>query len=528
MYMQPSQDDIASVYDAVPYESYPFIQSHPEHLYAMARLFKLSPKPVEECRVLELGCAGGGNIIPHAVRYPNSSFLGIDISQKEIEMGQKYIDALQLKNISLREMSLTDLSLEDGLFDYIICHGVFSWVDPETREKILSICKENLSTDGVAYISYNTLPGWNMLNSIRDLMLWHTQAIEDPKKKVTQSRMIMKFITEGLGEGSSPFATFLRQELEGLSKQADNYILHEHLSYYNEPLYFFQFMEQAKKHELSYLADANLSTMFAGNLPPKFSKELGKIKNIIAANQYMDFVRNNRFRCTLLCHQDRVIDRKLEVDDVKEYYLQLKSCTTDIEPTEEMINTEEPLKFTFSGATINSKNKHYKALFYILYQNRYNVLHYNEIKSKLANYVELDDEALDKFLLHDVNIMRMILAGMIKFSYNPPLFTTNISPMPTVCPLARYQALTQMFVTNRMHHVTQLDPFSKAIIPLLDGQHTHKQVIEEMTKKVEKEELSVVDKDKKPITDEALRKKVIEDMFNKLLIKISHSALLIS
>ena len=59
-------------YDEVPYESHPYAQTHPSRLATIATLFGLSATPVEKCRVLELGCASGGNIVPMAEMFPES------------------------------------------------------------------------------------------------------------------------------------------------------------------------------------------------------------------------------------------------------------------------------------------------------------------------------------------------------------------------------------------------------------------------------------------------------------------------
>jgi len=66
-------------YDEVPYESQSFPQSHPNRLATLGRLFGLSPAPVAQCRVLELGCASGGNLIPMAYHLPESEFVGLDL-----------------------------------------------------------------------------------------------------------------------------------------------------------------------------------------------------------------------------------------------------------------------------------------------------------------------------------------------------------------------------------------------------------------------------------------------------------------
>lgn len=527
MYMQQNNDHIAASYDAAPYQSFPFKQSHPAHLFTLGTLFKMQPTPVENARILELGCSGGGNIIPVAAHYPNTQFLGIDFSQTEINLGTTQIKELGLKNIALRHQSILDFGKEDGLFDYIICHGVFSWVDENVQQKIFQICKESLKPNGIAYISYNTLPGWNMMTSIRDLMLWHTQAIEDPQNKIAQARMILKFITDGLAEDISPYAQFLKQEIKVLSKQADNYILHEHLSYYNKALYFYQFMEHASKHQLSYLSDAMLSTMYAGNMPKSFSEELSKVHNIIATNQYMDFIRNNRFRCTLLCHQEHAVDRRLNVKDVTGLYLQLHAKLNETEFTEEMIHSDKAIKISLGGITMTAHKPQNKAVLYALYHNRYNLIHYNDLKEQLKKHCPLSESQLDHLLIEDVNLMRMILAGLLHFSTSPSNFTTKISAKPIACPYARHQAKTQNFVTNRLHQVTRLDPFAKTVLPYLDGEHDQQTITALITEKVMKGELVLLKQDQKPVTGKIEKMKLIKQLYQDIIVKLANSALIV-
>ena len=150
---------IASQYDDLPYESKPFTKSHPAMLAGIARLFGLDAPKLETARVLELGCASGGNLIPHAVRYPRASFLGIDIGAHQVDDAHKRIAAHKLKNVEVRCQSITEIDQDAGKFDYIIAHGVYSWVPAPVRESLLRICHDNLKPDGLAYVSYNVYPG---------------------------------------------------------------------------------------------------------------------------------------------------------------------------------------------------------------------------------------------------------------------------------------------------------------------------------------------------------------------------------
>src|ERR1041384_979864 len=95
-------------YDAVPYSASAFRQTDPDRLAVIARIFGLQSAPPQSARVLELGCASGGNLIPMAVAYPQSHFVGIDLSQRQIEEGNAIIQQLNLPNVTLQHLSITD------------------------------------------------------------------------------------------------------------------------------------------------------------------------------------------------------------------------------------------------------------------------------------------------------------------------------------------------------------------------------------------------------------------------------------
>src|SRR5512141_2554191 len=116
-----------SSYDQVPYPSLPIRRTHPDELASVAAMFGMKAPLPDACRVLEIGCADGSNLIPMAVSLPNSQFVGIDLSATQVGQGQRVIDALGLKNISLSQLNVIDFGIDRGIFDYIIVYGVFSW-----------------------------------------------------------------------------------------------------------------------------------------------------------------------------------------------------------------------------------------------------------------------------------------------------------------------------------------------------------------------------------------------------------------
>ena len=156
-----------SSYDRVPYDSKPFPQTHPDRLATMASLFGLKPPLVDTAQVLELGLAGGGNLIPMAVALPDSHFVGIDLSPRQVDEGVRVVERLGLTNIELRAQDILDLGEDLGVFDYILCHGVYSWVPASVQEKILEIHARHLAPGGIGYISYNAYPGWHLRGVVR-------------------------------------------------------------------------------------------------------------------------------------------------------------------------------------------------------------------------------------------------------------------------------------------------------------------------------------------------------------------------
>lgn len=306
-------------YDRVPYPSASIPQSHPNRLAAMGRLFGLKSPLPSRCRVLELGCADGANLLPMAEQYPESTFLGFDASRMQIAAGQKALAAAGLKNVELRAEDILNFT-DNGRFDYIIAHGIFSWVPNPVREKILDICARQLTENGVAFISYNALPGWSLRRSLRDMMRFHTEPFADPGVKVQQARALLAFLSEASPVEGNAYGRLLKSELDLFCKQPEGYLLHEFLEGENRQFYFHEFVELAGKHGLQYLSESSLAQMLAENFSDKVRDTLGTLsKGVIAQEQYMDFLRHRTFRETLLCRSEVAIRRNVTAGTMKDF-----------------------------------------------------------------------------------------------------------------------------------------------------------------------------------------------------------------
>ena len=173
-----------NAYDEMPYPGTAQAESHPDRLATLAFLHGMTPASPDRCRVLELGCSDGGNLIPMAYALPDSQFLGLDSSAREIATGQQRIANYGLANVALRQVNILDVGPELGQFDYILACGVYSWLPAEVQDKLLQLCQQLLAPQGVAYVNYNTYPGWFLRGMARAIMLHHTRNITKPALRV--------------------------------------------------------------------------------------------------------------------------------------------------------------------------------------------------------------------------------------------------------------------------------------------------------------------------------------------------------
>ncbi|MCK2127350.1 class I SAM-dependent methyltransferase [Thauera aromatica] len=298
----PTIQDIADYYDRSQYASEAFFYTAPAHLRATAWLYGVETAPVETARVLELGCSAGGNLLPFALSYPDATAVGVDLSPAQVQHGQKLIAELGVGNLTLHAMDLTRIDKDFGQFDYIIVHGVFSWVPPEVKQAILRICRDNLSPLGIAYVSYNTYPGWKAGDIVRDAMLMHSYGAADDAGRLARGKTMLTLLSEGLAAGN-PLAPSLKAAVARLRQYSDHYIAHEYLELHNTPCYFVEFAEAAQQAGLAYVGDAEAHTemnaTYGRNVQLNHSLiALGQPK--ILRQQYLDFAIGRNFRKSLL------------------------------------------------------------------------------------------------------------------------------------------------------------------------------------------------------------------------------------
>jgi methyltransferase-like protein/2-polyprenyl-3-methyl-5-hydroxy-6-metoxy-1,4-benzoquinol methylase len=462
----------AANYDDLPYVSYPVPSTHPGRLAAVAKIFNLSTPSVTAARVLELGCASGGNLIPLAARHSNAYFLGVDFSGRQIEEGARRIAGLRLANVRLRQQSLTDLRPEDGTFDYIICHGVYSWVPAPVRDAILRIAHENLAPTGVAFISYNVLPGWRVRQTLRDAIAIHGASHESLHARVVQARELIAFL-EQYTPSESVWGRICRDEAAKLKGLNDSYIAHEYLEDCNEPCSFTEFMENAVSHRLAYLGEAELPSMLPENWNPSAAPFLRALPGDqqIHLEQHIDICTSRTFRQTLLVHRERESECALVPSAIEGLHL---SARADFAFARE--ENGQAVFMDGTGAHCSIGDAAMRRALEILI-------------ARLPGSSSLDDlitaletegapaDAQTRATLADC-LFNMTFANILSPSTEPTRAATSLTQKPVACPLLRGDAAANIFSSaNLRHDWIALGVMARTLIPLLDGTNDREALI---------------------------------------------------
>ena len=294
--------DLGYLSQPFPYASAPFLESY-------ARLLGLSPAPASTARILEIGSSYGGNLISQALFYPKATFTGIEIAPTQVSVGKTYIDQLGITNLALLEGDVNESHHHLGTYDYIIAHGFYSWVDEETKDNFLRLCKEHLAENGILYMSYNTYPGWHKMDSVRALLEFANKDIDtlNHREKVRHGKTVASKLGALMLEYDTvktQQTSFLQSLRQTLQKQ-DCYVGHDHLEPVNTPVYFHQCMDHMAEHGFTYLCDCDLNLSFPTVYDETLRTQLQDLAphDPLAREQYIDFMLNTAFRKSLFTHK---------------------------------------------------------------------------------------------------------------------------------------------------------------------------------------------------------------------------------
>jgi 2-polyprenyl-3-methyl-5-hydroxy-6-metoxy-1,4-benzoquinol methylase/methyltransferase-like protein len=454
-------------YDDVPYESHPYEMTHPDWLATVGALFGMDPPRVDSCRVLELGCASGGNIVPMAAALPGSTFLGLDLSGVQIARGKEVVAQIGLTNIELRQASILDVDDDYGRFDYIICYGVFSWVPRPVQDKILSICNGNLADNGIAYVNYNAQPGGYMMAMLREMMLFDSRRSSEPGDRVRHARALLDLLAKWMPDHTThrPFLKEMAQKLKALP---DSYIFHEFLEQVNEQFYFLDFIERAEAAGSQFLGEAHVAGMFAHQAaPPDVQAALADAAPTLKLReQYIDFFRNTTFRQTLVCHAGIPLFHNLQAKTLMAFCFagQFAPAT---EPAP--LLAEEAVTFRGrAGAEVKTSHPILKAALLCLDEAWPRVVPYGTLLAMARERARAQTSDRDDVALADM-LWYCFTHNLLHMRRTPDRFRVEPSERPRASALARAQARAKCDVTSLRHLTVRLQEHTSRVLAELDG-----------------------------------------------------------
>ena len=493
----------------------------PDRLATIALLHGLTPADIDKAKVLDIGCGQGWDIISLAYTYPNAQFIGIDFSIDAIEEGRKTIKELNLSNIKFECSDIAHYSTEEK-FDYIFCHGVYTWVSEELSHHILELCHNLLSEKGLAYISYNALPAWGTRSVLREALRHFTSSVKE-EEKVEKARETISFMLSALQNYPTPYSMSLQLELKNALKSSDGFIAQELLADEAHAEYLHTFISKAKQHHLIYIGEAKFERMVSNRLDEiSDAQELSSAINAMSSfedqEQALDFLFPTWLRQGVL-HKENASKKELtELEKnnlLKNLYISSPLVPSD--PRDSEGGEDVFMSPTGSHVQITSR--------YIRHALRTLNMTWPAYTKITDLYDTLTNRPCYAFSDFAKELLILFQKGQIELHIAPEKFSSILGEKPKVSQLAVLQAKTQDWVTSLKQEYTLLTDFEKSLLPFLDGEHTKDDLITAIKNLIDNQDLNIKDEFKSE-ANEAELKDVISDGIDEALHHLYESALI--
>ena len=435
-----------NAYDEIAYPPAAFRETHPEVMATYAILFGLPP-PVERRRVLEIGAGDGSNLIPMAMGLPDSHFVGFDLAGEPVRRGNEMIEALGLTNIALRQANILDIDLGPDPFDYIIAHGVYSWVPPETRDAMMRLVGRSLAPAGVAFVSYNALPGGYIRLAIRQDLLLSTRGIPGRTARIDAAmRRLQAWPQPSPNQGA--FQNAVAEEVGRMRQRSAAILAHDELSDSYHPVYLDDFAAHCAENGLQILGEAAKDVadwLLAPDAPAEPPDAL------LARNQQADFTSARFFRQSLLVGADLEVRRRPPAGLIATLHV-----ASGVRRTQGDNFEAEGLRFSLGDPILAGVLERLAAIW---------------PATAPADSLGLDEGRV-------LALLRLHGVGALELHAAPSRFITAAGDRPMASPLARLQARRgQTRLTTLRHTMRDLeDDFSCSLLASLDGARTRAEI----------------------------------------------------
>ncbi len=454
-------DALLEAYEDVPYVGRANRKSHPDRMATIATLLGMNPPPPASCRVLEIACGDGANLIPAAASLPGSRFVGFDFAPSGIERARRMAAQLGLANALFLTLDLRAVPEDFGEFDYIIAHGLYSWVPASIRRHLLPFVARHLARNGVAFVSYNTYPGCYVRRAMWEMLKYHARNATDHRARLAAARSLISLLADPVSTHDEGEAA-LHRELQSMGALTDSALAHDDLSEPNEPVYFHEFAAALESNRLAFLAEAEIHAMVGLGLTPRVRQALARMDRL-TREQYLDFVHLRRYRESLVCHAG-VLSRFV-IDPARAAPMHASASTT-------LRQLAEDGKVGLSGGDADAH-----ALKELLVSRWPHCVPVAELAAWHAGRrgARAQGAAIETMVVQAYG------AGLLELCLQPPTVVAMAGLHPTAFAPARWQARDGDVVANVHHDAVNLNErIQRQLLPLLDGTRTRGQILAEM------------------------------------------------
>ncbi len=477
----------ASQYNALPYPSTARKYSHPFYLRSAAALSGFSAPSTDNCRVLEIGCSDAGNIINMALTMPSAHFFGVDISSREIESGQASINAIGLRNITLKTMDIMELDkYHQDPFDYIVAHGIFSWVPDFIRHKILEICRDMLSPTGVAFISYNTYPGFRLRESAHDIARYAARNSESLVESVDYVRKIINTTVRLNSAEHKHYASSLQRESAMMLEVPDSFVAHDILEVENRAFYFHEFTAKLASFGLEHFSDSTIDAYRILFPPEPMHNLLAHFaNNLYIREQQIDLLVGRQFRESLVCHAGVSGAPNIYPSIVESMYI---TSRLTIDKNFASSENEQIYKLKSGKSCLVERNSILSFILELLQDSFPAPLSPAEICISLKDkFPDITPKRIAEELLECYRSM----TDSIEFLADAFPASCPIDDFPFSSPVARFQVQNGLRVTSLYHETVEINPFQAMLLCMADGSRHKSSFGEELIKLFDAGELDI-------------------------------------
>ena len=256
------------------------------------------------------------NLLAMAEALPNARFLGLDLAERPVARGLAIAAAAEITNVRVEVGDILEAARSlDEPFDYVVAHGVYAWVPIPVRDALMALIGRVLSPDGVAYLSYNALPGGHLRQMVREMTLHEVEGIADPAERYAAATQFMMAFSTPHDDDPSALAA-LRTIAAKTAASGIGSLLHDELGEVYAPQAFKDVAADAAGHGLRFLNDADPASLMDG-----FSGEVGAEDLLIHAIQSRDYAEMRYFHKTAFVRDSCVPGRTPSTDALRRFYV---------------------------------------------------------------------------------------------------------------------------------------------------------------------------------------------------------------